>query len=153
MYSFCPVRTCTCVLPLLEFVAVALPLSLFVSPRTCFIHPCNTPPRLVQVYISSTKSMMGHTLGAAGGLEAIVCAQVLRHGEIPPTKNLENPALEDGCDLNYCPGEKVRPLCSAPVCFAVLCFPLPSALFSRFFVHVCSVPYFLVYRLVLCSVW
>lgn len=51
--------------------------------------------------------MMGHTLGAAGGLEAIVCAQVLRHGEIPPTKNLENPALEDGCDLNYCPGEKV----------------------------------------------
>ena len=50
---------------------------------------------------------MGHTLGAAGGLEAIVCAQVLRHGEIPPTKNLENPALEDGCDLNYCPGEKV----------------------------------------------
>ncbi|CAM9549654.1 unnamed protein product [Ectocarpus sp. 8 AP-2014] len=62
-----------------------------------------------QVYISSTKSMMGHTLGAAGGLEAIVCAQVLRHGEIPPTKNLENPALEDGCDLNYCPGEKVVP--------------------------------------------
>ncbi len=60
-----------------------------------------------QVFISSTKSMMGHTLGAAGGLEAIVCAQVLRHGEIPPTKNLENPALEDGCDLNYCPGEKV----------------------------------------------
>ena len=60
-----------------------------------------------QVYISSTKSMMGHTLGAAGGLEAIVCAQVLRHGEIPPTKNLDNPALEDGCDLNYCPGEKV----------------------------------------------
>eukprot|EP00752_Nemacystus_decipiens_P003058 g2835.t1 len=62
-----------------------------------------------QVYISSTKSMMGHTLGAAGGLEAIVCAQVLRHGEIPPTKNLENPALDDGCDLNYCPGEKVVP--------------------------------------------
>ena len=52
--------------------------------------------------------MMGHTLGAAGGLEAIVCAQVLKHGEIPPTKNLENPALDDGCDLNYCPGEKVR---------------------------------------------
>lgn len=50
--------------------------------------------------------MMGHTLGAAGGLEAIICAQVLKHGEIPPTKNLENPALEDGCDLNYCPGEK-----------------------------------------------
>lgn len=52
--------------------------------------------------------MMGHTLGAAGGLEAIICAQVLRHGEIPPTMNLENPALEDGCDLNYCQGKKVR---------------------------------------------
>lgn len=62
-----------------------------------------------QVYISSTKSMMGHTLGAAGGLEAIVCAQVLRHGEIPPTMNLENPALEDGCNLNYCPAQKVVP--------------------------------------------
>ncbi|CAN0409596.1 unnamed protein product, partial [Discosporangium mesarthrocarpum] len=50
--------------------------------------------------------MMGHTLGAAGGLEAVVCAQVLKHGEIPPTMNLENPALEDGCNLNYCPGKK-----------------------------------------------
>lgn len=48
-------------------------------------------------------------MGAAGGLEAIVCAQVLRYGEIPPTLNLENPALEDGCDLNYCPGKKVGP--------------------------------------------
>lgn len=76
--------------------------------RACFL----------QVYISSTKSMMGHTLGAAGGLEAIVCAQVLRHGEIPPTMNLENPALEDGCDLNYCPGQKVRNACFA-WCFVV----------------------------------
>lgn len=57
---------------------------------------------------------MGHTLGAAGGLEAIVCAQVLRHGEIPPTMNLENPALEDGCDLNYCPGKKVTSKASLP---------------------------------------
>lgn len=71
---------------------------------------------LPQVYISSTKSMMGHTLGAAGGLEAIICAQVLKHGEIPPTKNLENPALEDGCDLNYCPGEKAS---RAPVALCV----------------------------------
>lgn len=75
--------------------------------RVCFSLPSFSLSTFHQVYISSTKSMMGHTLGAAGGLEAIVCAQVLRHGEIPPTKNLENPALEDGCDLNYCPGEKV----------------------------------------------
>jgi 3-oxoacyl-[acyl-carrier-protein] synthase II len=62
-----------------------------------------------KTYISSTKSMMGHTLGAAGGLEAVVCAQVLKSGEIPPTLNLENPDLEAGCDLNYCPGTKVVP--------------------------------------------
>lgn len=45
-------------------------------------------------------------MGAAGGLEAVVCAQVLKHGEIPPTINLENPDVEEGCDLNYCPQEK-----------------------------------------------
>uniref|UniRef100_A0A7S1XSM4 3-oxoacyl-[acyl-carrier-protein] synthase n=1 Tax=Phaeomonas parva TaxID=124430 RepID=A0A7S1XSM4_9STRA len=55
--------------------------------------------------ISSTKSMMGHTLGAAGGLEAVVLAKVLETGKIPPTANLENPDLEAGCDLDYCPGE------------------------------------------------
>eukprot|EP00611_Tribonema_gayanum_P025652 TRINITY_DN589_c0_g2_i3.p1 TRINITY_DN589_c0_g2~~TRINITY_DN589_c0_g2_i3.p1 ORF type:complete len:497 (-),score=181.45 TRINITY_DN589_c0_g2_i3:144-1556(-) len=62
-----------------------------------------------KAYISSTKSMMGHTLGAAGGLEAVVCAQVLKSGEIPPTLNLDNPDLEAGCDLNYCPHTKVVP--------------------------------------------
>lgn len=54
-----------------------------------------------QVAISSTKSMTGHTLGAAGGLESIVCIQALRTGIIPPTVNYETP--DPDCDLNYTP--------------------------------------------------
>jgi len=52
--------------------------------------------------ISSTKSMTGHLLGAAGGLEAGICAFVLHHQIIPPTINLENP--DPDCDLDYVPG-------------------------------------------------
>ena len=54
--------------------------------------------------ISSTKSMTGHLLGAAGGLEAGVTAMVLRDQVIPPTINLENPDAE--CDLDYVPNKK-----------------------------------------------
>jgi 3-oxoacyl-[acyl-carrier-protein] synthase II len=53
--------------------------------------------------MSSTKSMTGHLLGAAGGLEGCVLALVLKTGVIPPTINLDNPA--DGCDLDYCANE------------------------------------------------
>jgi len=56
--------------------------------------------------ISSTKSMTGHALGAAGGLETITCAHVLRNGVIPPTINYENPDPE--CDLNYTPNTAVE---------------------------------------------
>jgi 3-oxoacyl-[acyl-carrier-protein] synthase II len=51
--------------------------------------------------ISSTKSMTGHLLGAAGGLEAAILALSIAHGRIPPTINLENPDPE--CDLDYTP--------------------------------------------------
>ncbi len=51
--------------------------------------------------VSSTKSMTGHLLGAAGGLEGVVCALVLERGVIPPTINYENP--DPDCDLDYVP--------------------------------------------------
>jgi 3-oxoacyl-[acyl-carrier-protein] synthase II len=51
--------------------------------------------------VSSTKSMTGHLLGAAGGAEAIFSVLALHHGIIPPTINLENPG--EGCDLDYVP--------------------------------------------------
>jgi 3-oxoacyl-[acyl-carrier-protein] synthase II len=53
------------------------------------------------VWISSTKSMMGHLLGAAGAVEAAVCIQAIRTGAIPPTINLDHPDPE--CVLDYVP--------------------------------------------------
>lgn len=53
------------------------------------------------VMVSSTKSMTGHLLGAAGGVEAIYSALALHTGVIPPTINLDNPS--EGCDLDYVP--------------------------------------------------
>jgi len=51
--------------------------------------------------ISSTKSMTGHTLGAAGAIESIFCIKAINEGIIPPTINLDNP--DSHCDLNYTP--------------------------------------------------
>ncbi len=51
--------------------------------------------------MSSTKSAIGHLLGAAGSVEAIFSIQALRHGVVPPTLNLENPS--DGCDIDLVP--------------------------------------------------
>lgn len=49
--------------------------------------------------VSSTKSMTGHLLGAAGAVESIVCALAINHGVVPPTINLDNP--DEGCDLDF----------------------------------------------------
>jgi 3-oxoacyl-[acyl-carrier-protein] synthase II len=51
--------------------------------------------------VSSTKSMTGHLLGAAGGVEAVLSILAMQHGIVPPTINLENPG--EGCDLDYVP--------------------------------------------------
>ena len=53
--------------------------------------------------VSSTKSMIGHTLGGAGGIEAIFTALTVRDGKIPPTINLTDP--DPDCDLDYVPNE------------------------------------------------
>jgi 3-oxoacyl-[acyl-carrier-protein] synthase II len=53
--------------------------------------------------VSSTKSMTGHLLGAAGGVEAVISVLSLTRGILPPTINLDNP--DEGCDLDYVPHE------------------------------------------------
>jgi len=53
--------------------------------------------------ISSTKSMTGHLLGAAGALEAIICVKALSDGVLPPTINYKTPDPE--CDLDYIPNK------------------------------------------------
>ena len=51
--------------------------------------------------VSSTKSMTGHLLGAAGGIEAVYASLAIKHQVVPPTINLDNP--EEGCDLDFVP--------------------------------------------------
>jgi 3-oxoacyl-[acyl-carrier-protein] synthase II len=56
-----------------------------------------------QAAISATKPITGHLMGASGALETMICALAIRHEEIPPTINLNEP--DPACDLDYVPGE------------------------------------------------
>jgi 3-oxoacyl-[acyl-carrier-protein] synthase II len=59
-------------------------------------------PRAYQIPVSSTKSMHGHLLGAAGALELVICVGCLERGWIPPTMHLDQP--DPACDLDYVAG-------------------------------------------------
>lgn len=61
-----------------------------------------------KLHISSTKSETGHMVGSAGSIEALLCVKAIQEGFVPPTINLENPDLENGCDLNYTPKTGVK---------------------------------------------
>ena len=81
-----------------------------------------------RVAISSTKSMTGHLLGAAGGVESVVCALAIRDGVLPPTINYTTP--DPACDLDYVPNvarqAKIRACLNNSLGFgghnATLCF-------------------------------
>jgi 3-oxoacyl-[acyl-carrier-protein] synthase II len=60
-------------------------------------------PHAYKLAISSTKSMVGHLLGASGGVEAIACALMLKHGVLHPTINYQTP--DPDCDLDYVPNQ------------------------------------------------
>ncbi len=62
-------------------------------------------PHASKLLMSSTKSMTGHLLGAAGGIEAASCCKAIVSGKIPPTINYEDP--DPDCDLNYVPNQAV----------------------------------------------
>jgi 3-oxoacyl-[acyl-carrier-protein] synthase II len=59
-----------------------------------------------KVMVSSTKSMTGHGLGAAGGIEAVYCVLAMERGAVPPTINYVDP--DPDCDLDYVPNEARR---------------------------------------------
>ncbi|QLA15272.1 beta-ketoacyl-ACP synthase II [Desulfolutivibrio sulfoxidireducens] len=66
------------------------------------------------VPITSNKSMIGHTLGAGGGIESVMSVKTIAEGIIPPTINLVTP--DPACDLDYCPGVARRAEVSSVLC-------------------------------------
>lgn len=61
-----------------------------------------------KLLVSGTKSMTGHTLGAAGGIEAVITIKAMQDGFVPPTINLDNQDIEGGCILNCVPNVGVK---------------------------------------------
>ena len=96
--------------------------------ETLAIKQCLGLERAKQVMVSSTKSMTGHLLGAAGGVESIAVALALQRGVVPPTINYETP--DPNCDLDYVPNTaravKIRAVLKNSLGFgghnATLCF-------------------------------
>jgi 3-oxoacyl-[acyl-carrier-protein] synthase II len=66
-----------------------------------------------KINISSTKSMTGHLLGAAGGVEAIFTVKAIQENIVPPTINLETP--DEDCDLNYTPHKAVKRILNSAI--------------------------------------
>lgn len=66
------------------------------------------------LHISATKSMTGHLLGAAGGIEACFTALALRDDTMPPTINLEN--ADEECDLDYTANKACHAVCEYALC-------------------------------------
>lgn len=63
-------------------------------------------PAAQRARISSTKSMTGHMLGAAGAIEALACLYAIRDGIVPPTIHLQEP--DEACDLEYTPNQAIK---------------------------------------------
>ncbi len=71
------------------------------SSETLAIKEALSEAEAKKAMVSSTKSMMGHMLGAAGGAEAVVCALAIKNGQVPPTINYRE--VDPDCDLDYVP--------------------------------------------------
>ena len=82
---------------------VAPPLGLVVTWRMPLAVKAVFGPAARKLVFGSTKSMTGHLLGAAGGLEFAICTLVIERGVIPPTTNYVTP--DPDCDLDYVPNE------------------------------------------------
>ncbi|MBO4404880.1 MAG: beta-ketoacyl-ACP synthase II [Treponema sp.] len=77
------------------------------SAETAMLHTV-FGPQVKKLRVSSTKSMTGHLIGAAGSIEAFFCVKAVTDDFIPPTINLEDQDTEGGCDLDYTPNKGIQ---------------------------------------------